>query len=43
MSVSPSKVIRAWEWLKANNYRYSEVVVPHVSDIALPYIMDDEM
>ena len=42
MSVCPYKVIRAWEWLKANNYRYFGIEIPHIDDIALPYIMDEE-
>ena len=41
-SVCPYKIIRAWRWLKANNYRYLLIDIPHIDDIPLPYIMDEE-
>jgi len=40
--VNPYKVVAAWVWLKHNNYRYKDIEIPHVDDIPLPYILDDE-
>jgi hypothetical protein len=40
--VDPNKVIAAWVWLKHNNYRYSNLVVPPIDSIQRPYILDDE-
>ncbi len=41
-SVDPFKVIAGWVWLKSNNYRYKDVVIPNVDDIPLPYLLDEE-
>ncbi len=41
-SVDPQKVIAAWVWLKANNFRYKDVTIPNIDDIPLPYLLDDE-
>jgi hypothetical protein len=40
--VCPYKVIAAWEWLIANNYRYHGLKIPHIDSLPLPYILDDE-
>ena len=42
MTVCPKKVIAAWEWLKANNYRYKDIEIPNEDEIPLPYILDSE-
>jgi len=42
VSVDPYKVIAAWVWLKNNNYRYKDMVIPHIDSIPLPYILDGE-
>ena len=42
VSVDPQKVIAAWVWLKANNFRYADITVPCIVDILLPYVMDDK-
>jgi hypothetical protein len=31
----------AWMWLKANNFRYKDDVIPHVDDIPLPQIIEE--
>ena len=36
-TVRPDLVIAAWIWLKANNFRYAEDVIPHIADIPLPH------
>jgi hypothetical protein len=38
----PYKVIAAWEWLIANNYRYHKLVIPNIDSLPRPYILDDE-
>jgi len=40
--VDPSKVIRGWRWLIYYNYRYHGLPIPHIDDIPLPYILDQE-
>jgi len=41
-SVDPHKVITGWVWLKKNNYRYKDVTIPHIDEIPLPHLLDDE-
>jgi len=42
-AVDPRKVIRAWEWLKANNFRYKDDVIPHIDTIPKPQILGEKM
>jgi hypothetical protein len=39
--VNPLKVIAAWTWLKANNFRYRNDIIPHVDSIPLPMIIEE--
>jgi hypothetical protein len=39
--IDPRKVVVAWMWLKANNFRYKDDVIPHVDDIPLPQIIEE--
>jgi hypothetical protein len=41
ISVDPLKVIAAWRWLKANNYRYRNDTIPHIDDIPLPKVIEE--
>jgi hypothetical protein len=41
-AVNPKKVINAWRWLKANNYRYKDDDLPNIDDIPLPQIIDEQ-
>jgi hypothetical protein len=40
--VDPRKVVTAWNWLKQNNFRYQDDVIPNVDDIPLPYYIHQE-
>jgi len=40
-AVDPEKVVKAWHWLKANNFRYIEDRIPNINDIPLPYIVQE--
>jgi hypothetical protein len=40
--VDPQKVIAGWVWLKTNNFRYKDVTIPNIDDIASPYLLDKE-
>jgi len=42
-AVDPEKVVKAWHWLKANNFRYKEDMIPHIDDIPLPYVVQENM
>ena len=42
-SVDPQKVIRAFRWLKSNNYHYANVEIPDLNTIAMPVIIDQNM
>ncbi len=35
--VRPALVIAAWKWLKKNNFRYSQDVIPNIGDLPLPH------
>jgi hypothetical protein len=37
------KVVAAWRWLKENNYRFKDDVIPHVDDIPIPKIVAENM
>jgi uncharacterized CHY-type Zn-finger protein len=41
VAVDPLKVVAAWRWLKANNYRFRDDVIPNVDDIAIPKIVEE--
>jgi hypothetical protein len=41
-SVDPCKVVEGWNWLKWNNYRYKDSEIPHVNDIPIPHVIDNE-
>ncbi|MGB8699100.1 MAG: DUF6570 domain-containing protein [Thermosynechococcaceae cyanobacterium] len=41
-SVNPHKVIDAWRWLKANNKRYENDVIPSIDKIAMPQIIHED-
>ena len=40
-AVNPHKVIAAWLWLKANNFRYHEVKIPNIHDIPTPVYLNE--
>ena len=40
--VDPPKVIRGFEWLRLLNFKYKHKTIPHVDNIPLPYILDQE-
>ena len=42
-AVDPQKVIRAWEWFKANCFRHKDDKIPHIDDIPTPKILEDKM
>jgi hypothetical protein len=39
--VDPRKVVAAWSWLKQNNFRYKNDVIPNVDDIPPPRIIEE--
>jgi hypothetical protein len=41
INIDPRKVIAAWRWLKANNFRYRNDIIPHIDDIPLAKIIED--
>jgi hypothetical protein len=41
--VNADRVIRAFEWLKKNNFLYKDIVIPSPEDIPLPVIIDETM
>ena len=41
-AVDPDKVVKAWKWLKENNHRYKDDVIPSRDDIPVPIILDEE-
>ena len=43
ITVDPEKVVKAWVWLKANNFRYSEDEIPNIEDIPVPQIVEENM
>ena len=42
-AVNQDKVVCAWQWLKANNFRYKDCNIPDRSQIPLPYVVDEKM
>ena len=40
-AVDPEKVVKAWHWLKANNFHYKEDTIPNINDIPLPYVVQE--
>ena len=40
-AVDPEKVVKAWHWLKTNNFRYREDKIPNIDDIPLPYVVQE--
>jgi len=42
-AVDPTKVIKAWQWLKENNFRYKDEVIPNIDNIPLPYVVQENM
>ena len=40
-AIDPGKVVKAWHWLKANNFRYKEDMIPNIDDIPLPYVVQE--
>jgi hypothetical protein len=43
VAIDPLKVVAAWRWLKENNYRFKDDVIPHVDDIPIPKIVAENM
>ena len=41
--VNAEKVIRAFMWLKANNFEYRQVTIPHVDDLPIPQIVENDL
>ena len=41
-AVNPKKVIAAWRWLKANNFRYEKDVIPEIDTIPLPKVICED-
>jgi hypothetical protein len=41
--VNAERVIRAFEWLKKNNFVYKDIVIPDLEDIPLPVVIDETM
>ena len=42
-AVDPEKVVKAWHWLKANNFRNNKDKIPNIDDIPLPYVVQENM
>lgn len=42
-AVDPQKVITAFRWLKKNNFRYKNNIIPDINSIPLPIIIDEKM
>ena len=42
-AVNPEKVLAAWHWLKANNFRYRKDEIPNLEDIPVPVVIDENM
>jgi hypothetical protein len=40
-AVDPLKVVNTWRWLKYNNYRFKDDIIPSVDDIAAPKIVEE--
>jgi uncharacterized CHY-type Zn-finger protein len=40
-AVNPLKVIAAWNWLKANNFRYHDAEIPNIDDIPTPVYLNE--
>jgi hypothetical protein len=40
-AVRPELVIAAWEWLKQNNFRYADDVIPHIDKLPKPFYYED--
>ena len=43
MVVDPIKVIKSWQWLKENNFRYKDEKIPNIDDVPLPYVVQENM
>ena len=43
MAVDPQKVVAAWIWLKANNFRYKDDEIPSVDNIPLPKVIEENL
>ena len=43
VSVNPEKVVKAWHWLKENNFRYANDEIPDLASIPLPQIVEENM
>ena len=43
VAINPEKVVKAWCWLKANNYRYKDCVIPDLDSIPVPKIVEEDM
>ena len=41
--VDPKKVIAGWRWLKANNFRFRDHDIPHIDDIPVPEIIEEDV
>jgi hypothetical protein len=41
--VNAERVIKAFEWLKKNNFVYKDIVIPDLEDIPLPVVIDETM
>lgn len=39
--VRPEKVIKAFQWLKINNYHYRDIVIPREEDLPIPQIIEE--
>ena len=42
-AVDPTKIIKAWQWLKENNFHYKDEVIPNIDSIPLPYVVQENM
>jgi hypothetical protein len=42
-SVDPRKVVQAWHWLKENNFRFKNDIIPNIADIPLPYVVEENL
>ena len=43
VQVDPNKVIKAFEWLKANNYHYKDIKIPRPDEVPMPKIIEDNV
>jgi hypothetical protein len=43
MAVDPNKVVAAYRWLKDNNIHYVNDEMPHIDDIPIPQIIEEDL